>query len=661
MTYRLLTKSEISQLSNQRCYSDSWDQVQVKDPFDVKRFRNVTFSSNVKLGIFINKVLIPGGIEKESGIYNCSIHNCSVGDNVYLSNVASLANYDIGNDVVIENVGTIRVTGTTSFGNGVEIDVLNEAGGRTLKIFDKLSAQMAYMIVFYRHNIELIEKLNIMIDEHVATKTSIRGVIENNVHIANTTTIINLFVGSYVHINGASYLEEGTIQSCAEAPVTIGTGVIAKKFIILSGSKVDQSAILEKCFVGQSVKIGKQYSAENSTFFCNSELFHGEGCSIFAGPYTVTHHKSTLLIAGFFSFYNAGSGSNQSNHMYKLGPVHQGILERGTKTGSFSYLLWPSRVGPFTNIIGKHYANFNTSDLPFSVISEHEGRSVCVPAMNIFTVGTRRDSMKWPARDGRKDSIKLDLLHFHVLSPLIIGKIICGLKKLNELSQSSREGQDFLNFNGISVQKLLVKTAGKYYEMAIKMFLGECLLKKLESLEENISFKEVQSALCKDVEDELSQWLDINGLLAPEKSIANFINKVENGEIKNIQEFHSQLSGIHKSYDNEEWKWCARLIELRFGTSMSNISAETLKTIIEEWKTSTLKFNNMILQDAAKEFNSDTKLSFGIDGDETTREADFIAVRGTFDLNSFVKGVKADSEKIESKAKSVIELISTLK
>ena len=60
----------------------------------------------------------------------------------------------------------------------------------------------------------------------------------------------------------------------------------------------------------------KHYSAEHSVFFANSQGFNGEACSIFAGPYTVTHHKSTLLIAGMFSFMNAGSGSNQSNHMY---------------------------------------------------------------------------------------------------------------------------------------------------------------------------------------------------------------------------------------------------------------------------------------------------------------------------------------------------------
>ncbi|MCX6120901.1 MAG: DUF4954 family protein [Ignavibacteriales bacterium] len=660
MGYRILSEIEISQLKSQGCSSEDWNHVHVKDPFTANNFRNVTFSGNIELGVFQNKVVIASGIERDCGIQNCFIHNCSIGDNVFLSNVASLVNYVISDNVIIENVASLKVHGQSSFGNGIEIDVLNEAGGRSLKIFDRLSAQMAYMIVFYRHHPNLIDKLNKMIDEYVATKTSSRGMIERNVHISNTTTISNVYIGAFSQIEGASCLEEGTIQSCREAPVFIGTGVFARKFIILSGSKIDQSAILEKCFVGQSVKVGKQYSAENSTFFCNSELFHGEGCSVFAGPYTVSHHKSSLLIAGFFSFYNAGSGTNQSNHMYKLGPVHQGILERGAKTGSFSYLLWPSRVGPFTNVIGKHYANFNTSELPFSVISEHEGRSVCVPAMNMFTVGTRRDSMKWPARDGRKDQIKLDLLHFNVWSPFLIGKILHGLEKLKELSQHAREGQDYINFNGISIQKLLVKTSSKYYEMAIKMFLGDCVLRKLNSLGSLSSFKEIQSALSQDVANELTHWLDINGLLAPEPVITNFINRIINGEIKDIQDFHRQLLDIHKNYDQEEWKWCAKLIEIRSNQPINNVTIETLKIIIDEWKTTALKFNNMILQDAMKEFNSDTKLSYGIDGDEMVRDADFVAVRDTYEHNSFVKSVREDSVQIEAKAKSALEFLKGL-
>ena len=84
--------------------------------------------------------------------------------------------------------------------------------------------------------------------------------------------------------------------------------------------------------------------------FCSATaLFeNGEACAIFAGPFTVSMHKSSLLIAGMYSFLNAGSGSNQSNHMYKLGPIHQGIVERGSKTTSDSYILWPARVGAFS-------------------------------------------------------------------------------------------------------------------------------------------------------------------------------------------------------------------------------------------------------------------------------------------------------------------------
>ena len=268
-------------------------------------------------------------------------------------------------------------------------------------------------------------------------------------------------------------LEEGTIISRKEAPVFVGEGVIAKKFIILSGSRVDSGAMIDKSFVGQGVKMGKQFSAENSLFFANCEAFHGEACSLFAGPYTVTHHKSTLMIASLFSFFNAGSCTNQSNHMYKLGPVHQGVLERGSKTGSFAYLLLPSIVGAYTVIMGKHYANFDTSDFPFSYITEEKGKSELTPAMNIFTVCTRSDSEKWPTRDRRKDPEKLDLIHFDLFSPYIVSRIVNGINILNDLADKTPKTQDYVNYKGINIHRLLLKTARKYYEMALKVYIGQ--------------------------------------------------------------------------------------------------------------------------------------------------------------------------------------------
>ncbi len=114
---------------------------------------------------------------------------------------------------------------------------------------------------------------------------------------------------------------------------------MGRDFVASLGAKIGGSSIIERCFIGQSCHIDHLFSAHDSLIFANCNLENGEACAIFAGPFTVSSHKSSLLIAGHFSFLNAGSGSNQSNHLYKLGPIHQGVVERGSKTSSDSYNL----------------------------------------------------------------------------------------------------------------------------------------------------------------------------------------------------------------------------------------------------------------------------------------------------------------------------------
>jgi len=260
----------------------------------------------------------------------------------------------------------------------------------------------------YRHNTGLIEKLQAMVAAYVDEVRSDLGRVGAGAAITHVDEIIDVNIGAAAAVSGSSRLCNGTILSEEGAVTRVGAGVAAEDFIIAEGARVDDGVILHTSFVGQGVQMGKQYSAENSLFFANSEGFHGEACSIFAGPYTVTHHKSTLLIAGMYSFYNAGSGTNSSNHMYKLGPVHQGVLQRGSKNGSSSYLLWPTVVAPFSVVIGKHLTSFDAGDLPFSYITEEKGVSLVTPAMNMFTVGTMRDGEKWPTRDRRTASHQRD-------------------------------------------------------------------------------------------------------------------------------------------------------------------------------------------------------------------------------------------------------------
>ena len=168
--HRQLSQSEIKTLLDQGCIAENWSNILIKDPFPVKQIRNVHFAGNIRLGILTGKVQIEENVFKPSVIQNCYIENCTIGNNVYLSDISSLINYTVEDGVVVEKAGTVAVTGESSFGNGHEIDVLNEGGGRELPIFDRLSAQIAYLLVVYRHNNPFIRKLKNLVNEYVEGK-----------------------------------------------------------------------------------------------------------------------------------------------------------------------------------------------------------------------------------------------------------------------------------------------------------------------------------------------------------------------------------------------------------------------------------------------------------------------------------------------------------
>jgi len=644
--YRQLTPSEIKTLEKQGCSAENWEELEVSASFSTDTVKNVQFAGKVRIGALKGKVKTAGGMEKPSALQYARIENCTIGDRVYISFVSNLVNYTVENDVAIENVGNLIASKTSSFGNGTEIDVLNEGGGRELPIFDRLSAQIAYLLVFYRHNKALIEKLKKQVATYIEMKKASHGTLGEHSIITQTPVIIDVNIGAYSTITAASKLENGTIVSNRFAPVEIGNGVVAENFIVLSGSKIDNSAIISNTFVGQGVRIGKQYSAENSVFFANCEAYHGEACSIFAGPYTVSHHKSSLLIAGLFSFYNAGSGTNQSNHMYKLGPVHQGIVERGSKTGSFSYMLWPCRVGAFSVVMDKHGGNFDTSELPFSYISVQDGKSVVTPAMNLFTVGTSRDSKKWPKRDRRNDPEKLDLITFDLFNPCIVQKIMDGSDLLSRLNEATPKTKEFATHKGIHINRLMLRTSKRYYDLAVKVYLAQNIVDKLV----NVEFKtiaEIRNLLLPLQQSKQNRWIDLAGMIADKERIEALTDSIVSDKLRSLDETLAMFAQIDANYNEHAYSWCVAALKNSMNIDVSMITKEELLLLLSDFKVNASKLNKMILKDAEKEFDQLSRIGFGIDGGENEIREDFEAIRGTYDMNSFVHELKDKIESIE--------------
>jgi len=651
MKLRNLTPDEIYILEKQGCTSPDWMKMLVKDPFQPEYVWHSIFEGNNILGSY--------SIEQDKktvntfGISHSRLINCEIGDDVSIDHVKFLENYIIGDQCILEDVGMMCVSGESTFGNGTELEVLNEAGGRTLPIFDTLSSQIAWMIVKARHDKKFIEAINEIIQTYVDTKKMEKGAVGKGTSIRHSSSIINVMIGENAALTGVQHLEEGTIRSETDTGTNIGLGVIAKHFIFQEGSQITEGAILDACFVGQAVKIGKQFSAENSVFFANSECYHGEGCSVFGGPYTVTHHKSSLLIAGEYSFYNAGSGTNQSNHMYKLGPMHQGIVERGSKTGSFSYMLWPSRVGPFSVVMGKHTSSFDAGDFPFSYITEEQGKSMLTPAMNLFTVGTKRDIQKWPTRDRRKSEIKYDQIIFDLYSPYIIQKVIKAINKLGDMYQKTPKEQDMVFLNGLHMHRLMLKTCRKYYELALNVFFGEGILYLLNKLETKGSISELQNQASKTKNLVEGEWVDAAGLFLPLSEMEGLFETIKKKEIKSIEDIHNFFSTCFDLYANYKISFFQDvLLEVR-DIHLSQITQKQISDLINQWKTASLKLNNMILKDAQKEFDATSHIGYGISTSDGVKDSDFSEVHGNFEENGFVKGLKAEIELIDQKAEEL--------
>jgi len=635
-----LTAEQINQLISQGCSCEDWSNVRVAKDFNAKRVISTHFSGQIRLGIFEKQVSFYGSVQKPAGISNATLHNCMVSNNVYISHVKNyIANYIIEDDAVIDNIDLLAVEGESSFGNGTEVAVVNEAGGREIPIYDHLSAHIAYVIAFYRHQPEVIKKLQDMIADYCRSVTSSIGIVGKGASLLNCRIIKNVKIGPASKIEGVNRMENGSINSCYEDPVYIGPAVFAEDFIACSGSKITDGTIIDKCFVGQGTVLSKQYSAENSVFFANCGGFHGEACAIFAGPYTVTHHKSTLLIAGLFSFLNAGSGTNQSNHMYKLGPVHQGIVERGSKTGSDSYMLWPAKVGAFTVVMGRHYRNSDTSDLPFSYLIEHEDESILAPGVNLRSVGTVRDARKWPKRDRRKSHEKLDSINFKLLSPYTIQKMLNGRELLKTLKITSGETSEFYTYHNVKIHKASLERGITLYETGIHKFIGNCLIHRLENIDfQNIN--DLRKALIPETDLGPGKWIDLAGLFAPEDAIQKMLSDIQNNTIHTLEQLADAFKLMHDNYPIYEWAWAADTLQQILNKKIDEILPEDIINLTTKWKDAVVELDNRLYVDAKKEFIATAQIGFGLDGDEKTKHQDFTAVRGTFEQDSFVSEIE---------------------
>lgn len=648
--FRKLKKKEIEFLKSQGCISQSWDKILIKN-VDLNRIKDVSFHGKIKIKELNGNVSYHNKVKVEASITRATLIDVVINGNVYINNVGRLiANYEIENGVIIENAGAIYMEGESSFGNGVETSPIMEGNGRSVKIFNRLNSHIAYIIAMYRHNYLMRVKINKIIENYSSSKISKFGLIKKHAKIINARLIKNAHIDPYTTIENTDEINNTTIISTKESPSYIGTSVILKDCIVLKGAHIVDGTVIKKAFIGEGVKLGRQFSCEDSLLFANCEGEHGEMFSIFAGPYTVTHHKATLLIASHFSFFNAGSGTNQSNHMYKLGPYHHGFMERGCKTGSNSYILWPSRIGAFSTVIGAHYDNVDSSDFPFSYITEHGYHQTrLIPALNLFGVGLTRDENKWIERD-RRTGDKKDLIIFEVFSPYTVSKMINAEKILKDIKNDIKDGKDdFVMYKNMIIKISSLDKYSQRYSIAIDLYLCGKLLHFIKNCK-NIN-DIIENLKCEKIYNE---WVDAGGLICAKERLDDIIKDIENEKIKDIENILKAFENLYNNYYSDEKSWVIYIIKKRY--SIENVDKEIIIKILKEYISLLKTSYDILYRDAKKEYDISKMVSCGID-DKNFMEEDFKAIRGTVEDNAFVIKYKKD---MDEKIKNINKIIESL-
>ena len=548
---------EIAEMTANGCRCADWTRVKFNPHSDFSRFRNVSFEEDNSIGL----------ITENDIIENARIRNCRIWDNVTIRNIGEiLDNCDIQSRARIENTGSIVYEAESRCGVGTEVAVLDETGSRPVIIFPGLTAQVALLMA--REPKWSENHLHPILMDFLDTQRYFAGIGEDAV-VENCGKLLNVSVGREVIVSGAVSLKNGTIINNAapgRALAFIGAGVDAENFIVEDG-RLDSGALVRNCYIGQGATLEKRFTAHDSLFFANCSLENGEACAVFAGPYTVSMHKSTLLIGVQTSFMNAGSGTNQSNHMYKLGPVHWGILERGVKTSSSSYLMLGAKIGAFSLLMGSHKTHPDSSQFPFSYLfGDDRGATVVVPGVMLRSCGLMRDEQKWPARDRRlKRKLPMhDRVVFDVLNPITVEAMLTALDVIEDLLSRPADDDRFLRYRGMKFTRASLERARHLYELAIYKYLSTRI--------EDHGFPESKS------DEDVSSWVDMAGLLIPRFYLEEVM------KMERIEDMKELFDAAFNRYPELEREWIATRFNDRWHKSKEVINsyAEDFDRMIEE-------------------------------------------------------------------------------
>lgn len=412
-TVRKLRVDEIEQLKRQGNISDDWDDILVIDEFTTAGIFYSTFQGTCRLGKFTGgRVRIDESFSLPDGIYRSTIVDSEIGNGCVIHDTGVVSNCIVNDGAILIKNGSISASDSCTFGNGVEIAVGNETGGREILSYADLTIPVAEAVAKKRSDKVFLNEYKEFIEQYLAKCTASSGYIGKKAVIRNTDTIEDAYIGDGVVVVGAALIKNCTLLATLEERTEISHGAYVKDACVQWGCEVTTMAIVEKSVLCEHSHVERHGKVTSSIVGPNTGVAEGEVTSCLLGPFVGFHHQA-MLIAGIWpeGKGNVAYGANiGSNHTSKS-PDQEIWCGEGMFFGLGTNIKFPSDFSksPYSIIATGVDTLPQKLEFPFSLLNKPAVRVPGIPpsyneifpgwvlAQNIYSV--RRNEGKYKKRN----------------------------------------------------------------------------------------------------------------------------------------------------------------------------------------------------------------------------------------------------------------------
>ncbi len=436
---RPLTGKEVEQLRLQGNRASDWSAIRVSNEFSAEHISNSRFFGACFLGKFDGSFAESvGGLSLPCGIYDSIITDSVISDGCRIWGVKGLKNYFVGRNAVLFNVGTLSCSRRATFGNGREIVIGIETGGREVPSFADMTIEIAEVAATRRLS---AEEYRSFIDKYLHKVTIGFGVVESGCHISNCSRIIDSFIGSAAICDGAALIENSTILSSPEEQTIVESGAYVRNSCIQWGCHVSSMAIVDESVMTEHSHAERHGKITHSIIGPNTGIAEGEVTASLVGPFVGFHHQA-LLIGALWpeGKGNVAYGANVgSNHTSKA-PDQEIFCGEGVFFGLGVNIKFPADYSgaPYSIIATGITTLPQRVSFPFSLINSPSRRfDEIPPAYNeLFPAWVLSDNLYTIARNegkyAKRNKARRSTFTFEVFRPEIIDLMVNARDKLRK-------------------------------------------------------------------------------------------------------------------------------------------------------------------------------------------------------------------------------------